>query len=313
MSYDILVLGSTGLVGSAVLRKLNEMGYKSVLGVNSSRYDLRKQVHVVDLFTYANPKYVFNCAGRVGGIVANSTYPADFIYDNIMIASNVINCCYRYNSRLVNLGSSCIYPKFAPQPLKEEYLLTGSLEPTNEPYAIAKIAAIKMCSAYNRQYGTNFISVMPCNLYGINDNFDLTQSHLLPALIRKFHEANLKSTDVTLWGDGSPYREFLFADDLADALTLMMSLDASDIGEFINIGTGESHQIKELAYIVAELMRFKGNIFWDTSMPNGTPFKEVDNSKIFRLGWYPKTRLFEGLNKTIQWFLATYPNIRGIN
>jgi len=303
MEHDskIFIAGHTGLVGSAIMRKLKGEGYHNLILRSHSELDLTRQKEVEEFFEKEKPEYVFLCAAKVGGILANSTYPAEFIYKNMMIAANVIHASYKYSvKKLLNLGSSCIYPKFAPQPLKEEYLLTGELEPTNEPYAIAKIAAIKLCRYYNEQYGTNYVSVMPTNLYGPNDNFELETSHVLPALIRRFHEAKRNSlAEVTLWGTGSPFREFLYVDDLADAcLYVMQNFDAKDIGEFINIGTGEDLTIRELAQLVAEVVGFSGKIVWDTTKPDGTPKKLLDVSKMHGLGWEAQTSLRQGIMKT---------------
>jgi len=264
--------------------------------------DLRDQTAVNEFFKKEQPEYVFLAAAKVGGILANNTYPVDFLRDNLLIQTNVIDAAYRYGSRkLLFLGSSCIYPKFAPQPIKEEYLLTGELEPTNEPYAIAKIAGIKLCQAYNRQYGTNFISVMPTNLYGPGDNFDLETSHVIPALIRKFHEAKIKGKDqVVVWGSGKPFREFLHVDDLADAcLFLMHNYNSSEI---INIGTGKDLSIAELAYLIKDIIEYDGNIIFDTSKPDGTPRKLLDVSKLFNMGWKPKISLEEGIRSTYSWY-----------
>ena len=301
----IYVAGHRGLVGSAIVRKLKSAGYTNLIMRTSKELDLRNQQAVNDFFEKEKPDYVFLAAARVGGILANSTYKADFIYDNIMIAANVIHAAWRHGvKKLLNLGSSCIYPKFAPQPMKEEYLLTGLLEPTNEPYAIAKISAIKLCRYFNEQYGTNFISVMPTNLYGPNDNFNLETSHVLPALIRKIHEAKINGGPVTLWGDGSPKREFLYSDDLAEAVVFLMEkYSYKDIGEFVNIGTGIDLTIKELASLIARVVGYQGDFVWDTSKPNGTPQKLLDVSRINALGWKAKTSLEEGLKKTYKWFL----------
>jgi GDP-L-fucose synthase len=311
MPHDacIYVAGHRGLVGSAIVRNLEQAGYNNLLLRPSSELDLTNQADVAAFFQKKRPEYVFLAAAKVGGILANSTYPADFIYANLAIQTNIIHSAYRYGvKRLLFLGSSCIYPKFAPQPMKEEYLLTGPLEPTNEPYAIAKIAGIKMCQSYNRQYGTNFISVMPTNLYGPNDNFDLNTSHVLPALIRKFHEAKASGTkSVIVWGSGSPYREFLHVDDLADAcIFLMRSYNVQsdlDLGlSLINIGTGEDITVKELAEMIKGIIGFEGEIEWDRTKPDGTPKKLLNVSKIKALGWKPKTGLEEGLRKTYEWF-----------
>ena len=304
----IYVAGHRGLVGSALVKKLQEQGYTNLVVRISKDLDLRRQADVETFFEQEKPEYVFLAAAKVGGILANDTYKAEFIYDNIMIAANVINAAYRFGVRkLLNLGSSCIYPKFATQPMKEEHLLTGQLEPTNEPYAIAKIAAIKLCRYYNEQYGTNFISVMPTNLYGPNDNFDLNNSHVLPALIRKFHEAKKSGQkSVILWGSGEPYREFLYVDDLADACVFLMEqYDARDIGEFINIGTGEDIRIKDLALLIKGIVGFQGEIQHDHGKPDGTLRKLLDISRIRSLGWRPAVTLKEGVRLTYQSYLKT--------
>ena len=301
----IYIAGHRGLVGSAIVRRLEKEGYNNLVVRSHSELDLTRQEDVEAFFEKERPEYVFLAAARVGGILANSTYKAEFIYDNIMIAANVINTSYKYGvKKLLNLGSSCIYPKHAPQPMKEEYLLSGKLEPTNEPYAIAKIAAIKLCRYYNEQYGTNFISVMPTNLYGPNDNFDLKTSHVLPALIRKFHDAKVEGKDkVVLWGTGTPRREFLYVDDLADAcLHLMQDYDARDIGEFVNIGTGEDITIKELAELIASIVGFSGDIVWDRDKPDGTPQKLLDVSRINKMGWKARTGLKQGIIQTYDWY-----------
>ena len=350
----IYVAGESGLVGSAIVRHLKSKGYQNLIFTPYPEYDLRDQAQVNAFFHKEKPDYVFLAAAKVGGIMANSIYPAEFIYDNIMIASHVIHASYKNKvKKLLNLGSSCIYPKMAPQPLKEEYLLTGPLEPTNEPYAIAKIAAIKLCRFYNKQYNTNFISVMPTNLYGPGDNFDLETSHVLPALIRKMHLArclenndfnairkdlkqhpfskkenysdsmsdedilkllktfgiirvnscNSWTVSLSLWGSGSPRREFLYVDDLADAVVfLMQKYPASDIGEFVNIGTGKDIPIKELAEMVRDIVGFKGTITWDTEKPDGTPRKLLDVSRISTLGWQARIELTEGIGKAYAWY-----------
>ena len=302
----IYVAGHNGLVGSAILRRLQAGGYTSIITRTSKELDLTRQAEVEAFFEKEQPEYVFLAAAKVGGILANSTYKADFIYKNLMIASNVIHTAYRCKTKkLLNLGSSCIYPKFAPQPMKEEHLLTGVLEPTNEPYAIAKIAAIKLCRYYNEQYGTNFISGMPTNLYGPKDNFDLVNSHVLPAMIRKFHEAK-QNMAVELWGTGSPFREFLYVDDLADACVFLMErFDYHEIGELINIGTGKDLTIKDLALLIRDIVGFRGEIIWDNSKPDGTPKKLLDISRIRALGWEPKTSLEEGIRNTYEWYLKT--------
>lgn len=299
----IYIAGHRGLVGSAIFRKLEKEGYNNLVLKTSKELDLRNKEAVDEFFELEKPDYVFLAAAKVGGIVANNEYPADFIRDNLLIQTNVIDAAYRNNvEKLLFLGSTCIYPKLAPQPLKEEYLLTGELEPTNEPYAIAKIAGIKMCESYNRQYGTKYISAMPTNLYGENDNFDLKTSHVLPALIRKFHEAKeSNSAFVEMWGTGTPKREFLYSDDLADAcLFLMRNYEGNEI---VNIGVGEDITIKELGEKVKEVVGFEGEIRFDTTQPDGTPRKLVDTTKINLLGWKATTHLESGLQKAYRWFL----------
>ena len=302
----IYVAGHRGMVGSAIQRKLQEYGYNNLIVFTSDEYDLREQQQVRRLFNDHNPEYVILAAAKVGGIVANNEKRAEFIYDNIMIEANVINQSYLSGvKKLLNLGSSCIYPKFADQPIAEESLLTGSLEPTNEPYAIAKIAGLKMCEAYHDQYGCNFISLMPTNLYGYNDNYDLNNSHVLPALIRKFHEANIKGEDnVVVWGTGTPKREFLFADDLAEAAIYLM--ENYNGKEPINVGTGEDISIRELAEIIGGVVGFKGKIIFDTTKPDGTPRKLLNVSKLHELGFKHKTRLQEGIEKVYQDFKNNY-------
>jgi GDP-L-fucose synthase len=305
-SSKIYVAGHRGLVGSAIIRKLRAEGYENIIVKTSDELDLTRQADVEVFFEKNRPEYVFLAAAKVGGILANHTYPADFIYRNLMIESSVIHSAYLVGvKKLLFLGSSCIYPKLCPQPMREEYLLTGSLEPTNEPYAIAKIAGIKMCQTYNRQYGTRFISVMPTNLYGQYDNFDLETSHVLPALIRKLHEAKTGSGPVTLWGSGSPRREFLHVDDMADAcLFLMRHYEDSEI---INVGTGLDLTIRELAGIVAGIVGFTGGILWDRVTPDGTPKKLLDIGKIKAMGWSPKIGLEEGIKSTYEWFIKNGP------
>ena len=308
-SSRIYVAGHRGLVGSAIVRRLQSEGYSDIITRTHSELDLAGQSEVEEFFKKERPEYVFLAAAKVGGIIANNTYPAEFIYTNLMIQTCILHAAYLSGvKKLIFLGSSCIYPKFAPQPMKEEYLLTGELEPTNEPYAVAKIAGIKMCQAYNRQYGTNFISVMPTNLYGPDDNFDLESSHVLPAMIRKFHEAKdvkPKLQPVVLWGTGSPRREFLYVDDLADAcLFLMENYDVKpgiDLG-LINIGTGKDITIKELAEMIKETVGFKGSITWDTTRPDGTPQKLLDVTKLKSLGWNSKTTLKQGIKQTYDWY-----------
>lgn len=299
----IYVAGHRGLVGSAILTKLQEKGYTNLVYRTSGELDLRDKFAVDAFFAEEKPEFVFLAAAKVGGIVANNEYPADFIRDNLLIQTNVIDASYRNNvEKLLFLGSTCIYPKLAPQPLKEEYLLTGELEPTNEPYAIAKIAGIKMCESYNRQYGTKYISAMPTNLYGPNDNFDLQTSHVLPALLRKFHEAKESNAPfVEMWGTGTPKREFLYSDDLADACVFLM--DTYEGNEIVNIGVGDDIAIKELGEKVKAVVGYEGEIQFDTTKPDGTPRKLVDVTKINSLGWKATTSLEEGLEKAYQWFL----------
>jgi len=293
----IYVAGHRGMVGSSIIRLLETKGYHNIITRTHSELDLTRQQQVEDFFSAEKPDYVFLAAARVGGIMANSTHKAEFYYQNAMIAQNVIHSAYINGiTKLMNLGSSCIYPKLAPQPMKEESLLTGALEPTNDAYAIAKISAIKMCRYYNDQYGTDYLSVMPTNLYGKNDNYDLTSSHVMPAMIRKFHEAKMSGGPVQLWGDGSPLREFLYADDLAEAVVyLMESKNASDLGDFVNVGTGKDCSIKELSGTIASIVGYEGEVNWDTSKPNGTPRKLLDVSRLSSLGWTAGTSLQEGI------------------
>ena len=301
----IYVAGHRGLVGSALLRKLQHEGYANLVVKTSGELDLRRQADVESFFQKERPEYVFLAAAKVGGILANSTYKAEFIYDNVAVASNVIQAASLTGTKkLLNLGSSCIYPKLAPQPMKEDYLLTGLLEPTNEPYAIAKIAAIKLCRYYNEQYGTNYISVMPTNLYGPNDNFDLETSHVIPAIIRKVHEARVsRQSTVTIWGSGEPFREFLYTDDLADACVFLMEQkEYKDIGEFINIGSGNDVQIKTLAAMIMRIVGFEGMIEYDRSKPDGVVKKLLDVSRMSSLGWKPKINLEEGIQKAYDIF-----------
>ena len=298
----IYVAGHKGLVGSAIVRILNKNGYNNVVFKSSSELDLTREDQTYRFFEREKPDYVFLAAAKVGGIHANNSYPADFIFKNLKIQNNIIDASYKNGvTKLLFLGSSCIYPKLCPQPIKEEYLLTGALEPTNDAYAIAKIAGIKMCQAYNRQYGTNFISIMPTNLYGPNDNFDLENSHVLPALIRKFYEAKQENKSyVEIWGTGSPRREFLYVDDLAGAcLYLMNNYNDSEI---VNIGTGEDVTIKELACLIKELTGYAGELKFDETKPDGTPRKLLDVSKLHSLGWKHKTKLNEGIFETIEWY-----------
>ncbi len=302
----IYIAGHKGMVGSSILRKLKEEGFNNLVFRTSKELDLRNQTEVDNFFKSEKPEYVFLAAAKVGGIVANNTFRADFIYENLAIQNNVIHNAYLHGvKKLMFLGSSCIYPKMAPQPLKEEYLLTGLLEPTNEPYAIAKIAGIKMCEAYRQQYGCDFISVMPTNLYGINDNYDLQNSHVLPAMIRKFYEAKTrKEAVVNLWGTGSPLREFLYADDLADACYFLMQ-NYSEEG-FVNIGSGVDISIKHLAEKVKDIVGFEGSLAWDTSKPDGTPRKLMDVTKLHSLGWKHKVGLEEGIRLAYRNYLDNY-------
>lgn len=299
----IYIAGHNGMVGSAIVRALKQQGFTNLVCRTSKELDLRNQVEVDDFFKEEKPRFVFLAAARVGGIVANNTYRADFLYDNLMIVSNIVHAAYNNQvTKLLFLGSSCIYPKMSTQPIKEEYLLTGTLEHTNEPYAIAKIAGIKLCEAYRDQYGADFISVMPTNLYGINDNYHPENSHVLPALIRRFHEARVSGLkEVVIWGSGSPKREFLFADDLAEACLFLMETYSDK--EIVNIGCGEDLSIKELAVLVKEITGYTGNLVFDTSKPDGTPRKLLDVSKINALGWHYKTPLKEGMSIAYQDFL----------
>ena len=353
-SAKIYVAGNTGLVGSAIIRKLKSEGFNNLVYTPYPEYDLRNQKQVEDFFAKEKLEYVFLAAAKVGGIFANSTYPAEFIYDNLMIATNIIHASYKFGvEKLLNLGSSCIYPKLAPQPLREEYLLTGLLEPTNEPYAIAKITAIKMCRYFNQQYSTNFISVMPTNLYGPKDNFNLETSHVLPALVRKIHLAKcLENNDIkairkdlnkypystkesysdritdeeilgllnnfgisqcssvlsvvklSLWGSGKPRREFLYVDDLADAIIfIMQNYNAIEIGEFVNIGTGKDITICDLAYLVKDIVGYQGIIDWDENTPDGTPQKLLSLDRLNKLGWSNKISLTDGIKKFYQYYI----------
>lgn len=301
----VYIAGHRGLVGSAILRLLKKLGYSNLVYHTHEELDLTNQLEVKNFFETEKPEYVFLAAAKVGGIHANNTYSAEFIYENIQIQTNVIHNSYLNKvKKLMFLGSVCIYPKFAEVPVKEESLLTGMLEPTNDAYAIAKIAGIKMCQAYRKQYGCDFISTMPCNLYGINDNFHPTNSHVLPALIRRFHEAKVNNlNEVMCWGDGSARREFMNADDVADAcLFLMKNYNSS---EMINIGIGKDYTIKEIVEIIKEVVGYNGNIIWDTTKPNGTPKRLLDNNKILNLGWTPKIQLKDGLKETYNWYINT--------
>ncbi|SDD62805.1 GDP-L-fucose synthase [Mucilaginibacter pineti] len=300
----IYIAGHRGMVGSAIYRKLQKEGFTNFVTRTSSELDLRDQQQVTEFFATEKPDYVFLAAAKVGGIVANNTYRADFLYDNLQIQNNIIHNSYLNDvKKLMFLGSSCIYPKLAPQPLKEDYLLTGLLEETNEPYAIAKIAGIKMCDAYRDQYGCNYISAMPTNLYGLNDNYHPQNSHVLPALIRKFHEAKeSNAADVTIWGTGSPLREFLFADDLAEACFYLMQ-NFNERG-LVNIGTGEDLSIKDLALLIKDIVGFEGELKFDTSKPDGTPRKLMDVSKLHSSGWKHHTSLKEGIALAYNDFLS---------
>jgi len=302
----IYVAGHRGMVGSAIYRKLVKEGYTNIITKTSAELDLRDQKAVSEFFAEEKPDYVFLAAAKVGGIVANNTYRADFLYENLAIQNNVIHSAYENDAKkLMFLGSSCIYPKLAPQPLKEEYLLTGLLEETNEPYAIAKIAGIKMCDAYRAQYGCNFISVMPTNLYGYNDNYHPQNSHVLPALIRKFHEAKVSAApEVIVWGSGSPMREFLFADDLANACYFLM--DSYNEPTLINIGTGVDLTIKDLALLIKKTVGYEGNLVFDSTKPDGTPRKLMDVSKLHNLGWKHQIDLEEGIKLAYEDFLEKH-------
>lgn len=299
----IYVAGHNGMVGSAIVRTLLDRGYKNIVVRTSKELNLIRQEEVERFFQEEKPEYVFLAAAKVGGIQANNTYPAEFIYNNLMIESNVIHNSYKYNvKKLLFLGSSCIYPKMAPQPIKEEYLLTGPLEPTNEAYAIAKISGIELCKYYRRQYGCDFISAMPTNLYGINDNFDLETSHVLPALIRKFHEAKVNGDkEVVMWGTGKPRREFLYVDDLADACIHLMNCYSDEI--HINVGTGEDTEIRELTNVIKNIVGFNGEIVRDLSKPDGTPRKLLDVSRIESTGWKFNTNLIDGIEKVYSWYI----------
>ena len=305
LTSKIVVFGHNGMVGSSILRYLKSKGYRKLITMDRKQLDLTNQQQVINFFESIKPEYVFLAAAKVGGIYANNTYKADFIYNNIMIESNVIHNSYKYGvKKLLFLASSCIYPRNCPQPMKEEYLLTGELEPTNDAYAVAKIAGIKMCQSYHSQYGCNFISVMPTNLMGPNDNYDLNDSHVLPALMRKVHEAKInKSESVTVWGTGTPLREFLHVDDVASAcLFLMNNYNSPDI---INIGSGKEITISNLTKLLSEIIKFDGEVVYDSSKPDGTPRKLLDISKITSLGWKPKITIYN-------WIQATYDDLKKI-
>jgi GDP-L-fucose synthase len=301
----IYVAGHRGMVGSAIVRDLQSKGYSNLVLRTSKELDLRNQNAVNNFFSLEKPEYVFLAAAKVGGIYANNSYPAEFLYDNLMIETNIIHASYQNKvKKLLFLGSSCIYPKFSSQPIKEEELLNGYLESTNEAYSIAKISGIELCKFYRRQYGCNFISAMPTNLYGINDNFDLNSSHVLPALIRKFHEAKSNnSPNVAMWGTGNPKREFLYVDDLADACFHLMLNYSGEA--HINVGTGNDISIKDLAIIIKGIVGYHGEIFNDLSKPDGTPRKLLDVSKLSNTGWKAKTNLFDGINKVYEWYLSS--------
>jgi GDP-L-fucose synthase len=307
----IFVAGHNGLVGSAIVRKLEKEGYTNLVLRNKTELDLRNIDAVKDFFKIEKPEFVFLAAAKVGGINYNAQYPADFIYDNLTIQTNVIDTAYKSRvKKLLFLGSACIYPKVTPQPIKEEYLLTAPLEPTNEGYALAKIAGLKMCEYYRKQYGFNAISLMPANLYGPNDNFDPEKCHVIPGMITKFNTAKKENTDVTFWGDGTPTREFLYVDDLADAcLFLMQNYNEA---EHINVGSDVEIEIKELCEIIRREIGFEGNIIWDETKPNGTPRRKMDNTKLFNMGWRPKVDFNSGLANTIDWFLNEKDRIKNL-
>jgi len=300
----IYIAGHNGMVGSAIVRKLKVLGYSNLILAGLNELDLRNQESVMRFFDDKKPEYVFLAAAKVGGILANNTYPAEFIYDNLMIETNTIHAAYLNKvKKLIFLGSSCIYPKMCEQPIQEEYLLNGKLEPTNEAYAIAKIAGLKMCEYYRKQYDCNFISAMPTNLYGINDNFDLDTSHVIPAMIRKFHEAKINNQkSVMIWGTGEPRREFLYVDDLADALIFLMN--NYNEAEHINIGTGDDVKIRDLANIIKDVIGFTGDIEYDTTKPDGTPRKLLNVNKLNRLGWKHQTTLENGLTEAYKWYVS---------
>ncbi|MBN1468915.1 MAG: GDP-L-fucose synthase [Fusobacteriaceae bacterium] len=300
----IYIAGHRGMVGSAIIRRLNELGYNNIIHRELNELDLRRQEQVEKFFQEEKPEYVFLAAAKVGGIYANNTYPAEFIYDNLMIEANIIHSAYKIGvKKLLFLGSSCIYPKFAAQPIIEEELLNGYLEPTNEAYAIAKITGIELCKFYRRQYGADFISAMPTNLYGINDNFDLQTSHVMPALIRKFHEAKINGEkEVVMWGTGTPKREFLYVDDLADGLIHLMNNYSDEI--HLNIGTGEDIEIRELAQIIKEVVGYQGEIVNDVTKPDGTPRKLLNVDRLHNTGWKHKVQLREGIERVYEWYLG---------
>lgn len=306
----IYVAGHTGLAGSAIVRRLRQLGHHNIVTRKHAELDLVNQAAVHSFMRSVQPDYIFLAAAKVGGIFANNAFPADFIYQNLLIESNIIHAAYESGiKRLLFLGSSCIYPKECPQPMREDYLLTGPLEATNEPYAIAKIAGIKLCEAYNRQYGTQYLSVMPTNLYGPNDNFDLQNSHVLPALLRKMHEAKESGEDrMTVWGTGSPYREFLHVDDLADACCFLMNHSVTD--SVLNIGSGQEVTIRELAEIIREEVGFTGDLYFDRTKPDGTYKKLLDVTRMTKLGWEAKTDLRSGISSTYAWFMEHHAQAR---
>jgi GDP-L-fucose synthase len=314
INSKIYIAGHRGLVGSALLRNLKEKGYENLVLKTRQELDLLDQQAVKRFFEEEKPEYVIMAAAKVGGIMANNTYPADFINENLLVQNNVIHNAHLCGvKKLLFLGSVCIYPKFAQIPIKEEYLLTGALEPTNEPYAIAKIAGMKMCQSYNRQYGTNFIGTMPTNLYGPGDNFDLKNSHVLPALIRKFHEAKINGQDeVSIWGSGIARREFLHVDDMAEGCIFLLenfnpTKEQHEKGEmYLNLGSGEDIAIKDLAEMIKDIVGFKGKLTWDTTKPDGTPKRILDTTKINELGWQPKIKLEEGIRKTYEWYKQSF-------
>lgn len=310
----IYIAGHRGMVGSAIEINLRDNGYQNLVTATSSELDLRDQMAVDAFIDQEQPDVIIIAAARVGGILANNEYPWQFLYDNLMIEANLINAAHINDIQdLIFLGSSCIYPKMAPQPLKEDYLLKGPLEPTNEWYAVAKIAGIKLCQALNKQYGRNYISMMPTNLYGPRDNFDLKTSHVLPAMIRKFHEAKVNgNTPVPLWGSGSPMREFLHVEDLAESVRFVMEYEGKPEHDLINAGTGEDITIKKLAETVQDVIGHEGKIYWDASKPDGTPRKLMDVSRINELGWKAKIDLHEGIKKTYQWFLENLEEIKEV-
>jgi len=308
-NIKIYIAGHNGLVGSAIVRRLKKAGYNNLIHRTHKELDLINQKEVDDFFCRERPEWVFVAAAKVGGIMANIEHPAEFLYENLMIECNIINSAYKYGiEKLLFLGSSCIYPRECSQPMKEEYLLDGKLEPTNEGYALAKIAGIKLCEFYNKQYKTDFISLIPSNVYGIGDNFDLKNSHVMAALIRKFHEAKVRKLPIIkLWGTGKAKREFLYVDDLADAcLYFMEKYNAKELPPFINIGTGKDISIKRLAELIRDIEKYEGKIVWDTSKPDGMPRKVVDVAIANKLGWQAKVSLEEGIKKTYMWFLKNY-------